>query len=273
MFTSIRRPRSLRLLAAVGATLIGLAVGSDGWAGSDSAKKQETWNWSGTLASGLTLEINGVNGKIEATQSAGDKVEVVAEKYGKHSDPAEVKIEVVQDSDGITICAVYPGKGNSCKSGESHSHTKDNDVSVDFTVKVPAGVIFSANTVNGAIHTEALSGPIRARTVNGSCEIETAQSGEASTVNGSVKATIGRLSSKDKLDFQTVNGSITLHLPDAFDAVLDGSTVNGSIETDFPMTVSGKWGPRSVHGTIGRGGAQLNASTVNGSIRLKKNSL
>jgi hypothetical protein len=39
------------------------------------------------------------------------------------------------------------------------------------------------------------------------------------------------------------------------------------------MTVSGKWGPRSVHGTIGRGGAKLNASTVNGSIRLKKNSL
>jgi hypothetical protein len=30
MLTSIRRPRSLRLFAAIGATLIGLAVGSDG---------------------------------------------------------------------------------------------------------------------------------------------------------------------------------------------------------------------------------------------------
>ena len=26
------------------------------------------------------------------------------------------------------------------------------------------------------------------------------------------------------------------------------------METDFPVTVSGKWGPRNMHGTVGRGG-------------------
>jgi DUF4097 and DUF4098 domain-containing protein YvlB len=206
--------------------------------------------------------------------STGDKVEVVADKSGKKDDPSTVRIEVVQDSDGITICAVYPGQGSDC-TGKSKSSSSNNhsDVSVEFTVKVPAGVTFAANTVNGGVTARSLAGPVRAHTVNGGCDIETQQSGEASTVNGSVKATLGRVSAKEKLDFSTVNGSITLHLPDALDADLEGSTVNGSIETDFPVTISGKWGPRSVHGTIGRGGAKLNASTVNGSIRLRKQSI
>ena len=271
MLATIARPRALRLLAAIGATLIGLAVGSDGWAGSDG-RKHETWNWSGTLAAGRTLEINGVNGDIDAGPSTGNRVEVVADKSGKRSDPATVKIEVVEDSDGITICAVYPGQGSACTGSRKGSSWRNHsDVSVQFTVKVPAGVTFAANTVNGGVTARSLEGPVRAHTVNGSCEIETVGGGEAATVNGNVRATLGRLSQSDRLDFSSVNGNITLNLPASFDADLEGSTVNGSIETDFPVTVSGKWGPRNMHGTVGRGGAKLSASTVNGSIRLRKN--
>jgi hypothetical protein len=268
MLRSIVRPRTLRLLAAIGATLIGIAVGSDSWAG-EPVLKHETWNWNGTLAAGRTLAIHGVNGEIVAEPSTGDKVEVAAEKSSKKDNTAEVKLEVVQDSDGITICAVYPGQGSAC-TGKSHSSSwhKNNDTQVDFHVKVPAGVTFEANTVNGGVTTRALSGPVNAHTVNGSCEIETAASGEASTVNGNVRATLGKVPAGEKLDFSSVNGSITLRLPSAFDADLTGSTVNGSISTDFPVTVQGKWGPRSMHGTIGKGGAKLNASTVNGSIKL-----
>jgi len=47
--------------------------------------------------------------------------------------------------------------------------------------------------------------------------------------------------------------------------------VNGSIETDFPLTVTGRLGPRRVTGTIGNGGRRLALETVNGSIRLRKN--
>lgn len=270
MLSNLTRPRPLRLLAAIGATLIGLAVGRDGWAGSDGGRRHEAWNWSGTLAAGRTLEINGVNGDISAEPSSGDRIEVVADKSGKRSDPATVKIEVVQDSDGITICAVYPGQGSACTGDKGSSWKNHSDVSVDFTVKVPAGVVFAANTVNGGVTARALNGPVRAHTVNGSCDIETSRSGEAATVNGNVNATLGQVAANDHLDFSSVNGSITLRLPQRFDADLEGSTVNGSIETDFPVTVSGKWGPRNMHGTVGRGGAKLNASTVNGSIKMTK---
>jgi len=46
--------------------------------------------------------------------------------------------------------------------------------------------------------------------------------------------------------------------------------VNGDLVTDFPLLVTGKFGPRHLHGTIGKGGRQLSLSTVNGSIRLRK---
>ncbi len=266
MFGMLRRPRDLRLFAAIGATLIGLVYGSGSWAASSG--NHESWNWSGTLAAGRTLEINGINGWIEAVPSTGNRVEVSADKHGRRDDPSSVRIEVVQDSDGITICAVYPGKSSPCTGGGSSLWHRNNDVQVDFTVRVPAGVTFAANTVNGRVSARSLAGPVRAHTVNGACEIETSSSGEAATVNGSVRATLGRVPADEKLDFSTVNGSITLALPAHLDADVHGSTVNGSIVTDYPVTVSGRWGPRSMHGTIGKGGAKLNASTVNGSIKL-----
>jgi len=270
MLSTLARPRSLRLLAAIGATLIGLAVGTDGWAGS-GVRRHEAWNWSGTLAAGRTLAIHGVSGNITAEPSSGNRVEVVADKSAWRSDLASVKIEVVEDSDGITICAVYPGQGSPCTGARKGSSWRNrSDVTVDFKVRVPAGVSFAANTVNGDVEARSLDGPVRAHTVNGSCDIETVRSGEAATVNGNVRARLGRLDDRDRLDFSCVNGNITLDLPASFDADLEGSTVNGSIETNFPVTVSGKWGPKNMHATVGRGGAKLSASTVNGSIRLRR---
>jgi len=266
--------RSKRWGAAVasvvlaGALAAGLFVAAASHAG-DDGRKHESWSWTGTLSSGQ-LEINGVNGEIVAEPGTGDKVEVTADKSGRRSDPAEVKIDVVKDSDGITICAVYPGAGNACEPGDHSSHTHNNDVEVNFHVLVPGGVRFSANTVNGGVKVHGLSGPVKAHTVNGGCDIETSSSGEAATVNGGVHAVLGKVPASGKLDFSTVNGSITLLLPDDLSADVEGSTVNGGIESDFPVTMSGRWGPRSMHGTIGKGGAKLTASTVNGSIRLAR---
>jgi len=46
--------------------------------------------------------------------------------------------------------------------------------------------------------------------------------------------------------------------------------VNGDISTDFPITVTGKFGKRKLNGTVGSGGRLLEMNTVNGGIELKK---
>src|SRR5213080_5296998 len=115
-----------------------------------AAPAQGEFHWKGKVAPGKAIEIKGVNGDVRAVAGSGD-VEVTAVKHARRSDPAEVKIEVVQDEDGVTICAVYPSDGrreNRCEAGEGgHMDVRDNDVVVDFTVRVPASVRFVGKTV------------------------------------------------------------------------------------------------------------------------------
>ncbi len=229
------------------------------------AAAQGEFHWKGQLAAGKTIEIKGVNGDIDAVAGSGE-VEVTAVKHAHRSDPDEVKIEVVQHEDGVTICAVYPSDGareNTCETGEhGHMSTHDNDVRVNFTVRVPAGVRFVGHTVNGEVEAANLSGDVEAHSVNGSIRVSTSGSAEASTVNGSITASMGRAQWTDALEFHTVNGGITLNLPANVSTEVRASTVNGDIETDFPLMVTGRLGPRRVTGTIGSGGRRLALETA-----------
>ncbi|HXE58948.1 MAG TPA: DUF4097 family beta strand repeat-containing protein [Gemmatimonadales bacterium] len=237
---------------------------------------QDEFRWSGRLAAGKVVEIKGVNGDVSATAAGGNEVEVVAVKSARRSDPAEVEIKVVEHANGVTICAVYPTprrarRENVCAPGdEGHMGTEDNDVSVRFTVRVPAGVRFVGRTVNGDVEAAALAADVEAHTVNGGVSVSTKGHARASTVNGSIVATMGRAAWADELEFETVNGGITLTLPAELDTEVHASSVNGDVESDWPLTVKGRFGPRRVDGVIGKGGRSLHLGTVNGTIRLRK---
>lgn len=236
----------------------------------------EDFQWRGRVAPGKTVEIKGVNGAIDASAAAGDEVEVTASKRGRRSDPGSVRIEVVEHAGGVTICAVYPdvdGRRNECRAGDGgRMNTRDNDVDVHFTVKVPGGVAFAPRTVNGDVEASGLEGDVEARTVNGSIQVSTTGRAEAQTVNGSIRANAGRADWSGEAEFKTVNGSITVTLPSSTAADVRAETVNGEIETDFALTVSGRVSRRRLSGTIGGGGRSLEMETVNGSIHLKKSS-
>jgi DUF4097 and DUF4098 domain-containing protein YvlB len=103
--------------------------------------------------------------------------------------------------------------------------------------------------------------------VNGDVNVDTrggTVSGE--TVNGSVKASMGSSGTGD-MRFRTVNGGIEITTPSAFNADVRLSTLNGSIDTKFSLNFDRR--RRHADGSVGSGGRQLNASTVNGSISLQ----
>jgi hypothetical protein len=236
-------------------------------------QQQDEFRWTGTLASGKTLEIRGVNGEILAERATGSEIEVLAHKSGHRDDPAEVKVEVVPHDGGVTICAVYPASGghaNECRPGGGENHVDNNDVQVDFTVRIPDGVRLEAATVNGDVTVKDVGGDVVAETVNGDVDVATRGAAEASTVNGGITASLGRADWTGRMRFNTVNGSITIEVPAGLGARFEASTVNGDIETDFPITVQGKFGARTLKGTIGDGGRDLELETVNGSIRIRK---
>ena len=108
------------------------------------------------------------------------------------------------------------------------------------------------------------------RMMNGDITVETTSFANATTVNGSIDATVGSTDWRGDAEFETVNGGITVDLPAGASMDVDASTVNGSMSTDFPLTIRGKWGPRRMSGTIGQGGRTLSMSTVNGSMSLRR---
>jgi hypothetical protein len=241
-----------------------------------AASAADEFRWSGRIAQGRTIEVRGINGDVRAEPSSGSEVEVTAVKSARRSDPKEVEIRVVEHGNGVTICAVYPstdpGSPNECSPEGGQMNVRNNDVEVQFRVRVPQGVRFSGRTVNGGIETGALGSDVDAKTVNGSIVVSSAGVARAKTVNGSITASLGRADWSGPLEFKTVNGAITLDLPSDTSADVRAETLNGEISTDFPLTILGRISRRHLNGTIGSGGRELSLKTVNGSIRLRRTS-
>ena len=239
-----------------------------------SAQAQD-FQWRGSVAQGRAIEIKGVNGDIRAEPAGGNDVEVIGEKRGRRDNPDSVRIEVVPHAGGVTVCAVYPSRDgqrpNECAPGDGgRMNVQNNDVTVNFTVRVPAGVTFIGTTVNGGVEANRLHGDVALKTVNGSVAFSTTGGARAATVNGSIKGEMGRADWTDTLEMRTVNGGITLTLPPTLNTDVKASTVNGDIHTDFPITATGRITRRRVEGTIGGGGRLLSLESVNGSITLKR---
>lgn len=242
------------------------------------AQESTGWDWKGELGAGRTVYLRNINGAVRIEAGTGNTVEVRAVKRWRRGDPDEVRIEARMAGSGngdVIICALW-GERASCDENGYHSNrdrstsSRNNDVSVQFTVRVPRNARVDASTVNGELVIGGVNGNIEASTVNGDVEaLSNAGRVRASTVNGSilVRTTVPE---SDDLEYSTVNGSVTLELPANTNADVHLSTVNGRISTDFPMTLDGSINPRRIRATIGNGGPRLRVSTVNGSVRLRK---
>jgi hypothetical protein len=219
-------------------------------------------------------------------------VHVTAEKRSNGREMDDIHFEVVQAGGNVTICAIWNSRSR-CEDGgmEQIRRGGNNEThsTVKFTVRVPrsvkvgahsvnggvavrdVGAEVEATTVNGGVNVRNAAGPVRATTVNGGVDVNTAAGPvSASTVNGNVDARMTTLQGDDDMSFKTVNGSVAIYVPERFDADFRFDTVHGGIDSDFPMTISGRWGPRHASGKIGNGGRDLRASSVNGSIELRK---
>ena len=238
------------------------------------AAQAQDFEWRGGIDQGGALEVHGVNGRIEAVAGTGRQVVVTAEmREGSKGSVDDVTIDVVEHAGGVVICAMYPtrpGKReNRCAPGDTRLNNYENDTRVDFRIEVPAGVDLVAGTVNGDVEVRGIAGDVNASTVNGDVEVESGGNAEASTVNGSIRASMAS-DLQDDLRFKTVNGSVTVSLPAGANADVEAATINGSLESDFPLTVQGRFSNRRMRGTIGDGGHVLLLETVNGSVTIRR---
>jgi len=233
------------------------------------------WNWRGQIPSGRHIEIKGISGDIRATASSGSEVVVTATKIGQPRDVAAVSIDVVTGSSGMTICAVYPSipgwPANSCEPGEAGNmsvrHESGANVTVEFKVEVPEGVVFIGRTLSGDILASELHSDAFAHSMAGDIHISTTRLAGAKTLWGTVVATVGLADWQRDLEFSTLTGDIRLTVPAATNAVVHATSQSGAVTSDFQL---GQVMPSSLHGTLGTGGPTLTLSTLAGNVALKR---
>lgn len=231
----------------------------------------EKFEKSYAISSGGTVSLENVNGDVKIATWDKNEVKVEAVKSADSKEALdELKIEVDASGDRVSINTLYP---------ESEDGHRGNHESVDYVLTVPGNVnLDRIKTVNGKIEISGVGGDASVSTVNGEIKAEGLKgSCELKTVNGNLEADLSALSPGHEVEMKSVNGTVTIHLPDKADANIKASTTVGGISNDFGFETSRDAKEHSwvkvgdnLRGKLGNGGAKITLETVNGNIRILK---
>lgn len=239
--------------------------------GISGGRATETWSRTYRMAENGRFELVNVNGRITAEPAGGTEVVVEGRKTAKaRSDEGAkellAKLEIREEVGGSTVrVESRPPRLSGFSSHE-----------VEWTVKVPKGVILDLRTVNGGVRLNDLSNEIHAKTTNGGVKGEGIVPSviEASAVNGGVEFTLGApLETTDAIELETVNGGVSLDLPSDSKATIAARCVNGGVRvSDLEIARDEQSNDferkRRLNGTINGGGAKVNLNTTNGGVQL-----
>src|SRR5687767_1218460 len=239
-----------------------------------TGKATDTWSRTYTVQPGGRFELINVNGRITAEQTDGKDVVVEGRRTAKaRSDEAAkemlAKLEIREEVGGSTVRVESRPPRMSGFGGHE----------IEWTVKVPKGLIVDFRTTNGGVRMNGLSGEMHAKVTNGGVKgvglvIDTL---EASVVNGGVEIELGApLDATDAVELTTVNGGVTFLLPSESKAAITARAVNGGVRASDDLKIeredesTERESRRRLTGTMNGGGARVNVSTTNGGVRLSR---
>jgi len=226
------------------------------------------------------LAISNVAGDITVTGGGGEEVSIEAVKHarGSRAELDRVHIEVSERPGRVEVRTEY----------DRNWDDRGGNVSVDYTVSVPASAAVEVKSVSGSVKVSNVQGVVRAESVSGDVvtsatpkvELAKTVSGDvsldgvtsdgdlsAASVSGSVSA---RGVKARGLDLGTVSGTITIS--NAACDRLDSKSVSGTIEYSGTIAKAGRYNINTHSGTIrltlsGSTGFELTANTFSGNVR------
>jgi DUF4097 and DUF4098 domain-containing protein YvlB len=268
MHTMTMRARFARLVVPV-VFLSAAAAGCDIAMAHLNEKETAEWRRTYQLDPGGRVEISNVNGKIDVEPSAGNTVEVIAEKTARAASQEAAKealgrIEIVETASPSAIrieTKVQRVSGGLMSRGNQQVH---------YIVKVPAGAEVNFRTVNGGIELAGLKGRINAETTNGGIKArEVSGYIDATTTNGGVEVELAQLS-ESGVKLGCTNGGIDLRLPASSKATISARVANGGIDTSgLQIETNGETSRRRLDGRMNGGGAHIDIEGTNGGIRIR----
>jgi DUF4097 and DUF4098 domain-containing protein YvlB len=128
------------------------------------------------------------------------------------------------------------------------------------------------NSGDGAIEATGLDGRLNATTSDGHITVQGRfDQLDLRSGDGKVEADVAPASKmQSSWTVRSGDGSVRLRLPQDFASDLDLRTGDGHITLDFPVTVSGRMSPSTLHGKLNGGGQLLEVRTSDGSISLER---
>jgi len=231
------------------------------------ATVQKEFDQTYALAATGQIRLDNLNGKVRIFGWDRAEVKVEAVKLADSEEELEaVKIVIDSKPDQIRIHTKYP-------SAKWSLWKRNNSTTVEYDIKVPSqAVLEEINNVNGRVEIQGVHGRVHASTVNGKLMVEglTADA-DLGSVNGCVLAAFDNLDAVKRASLKTVNGRVTVTLPPDANADISAHTLNGGIHSDSDLPAKKHWpGGTDLHGTLGKGGTQIHAETVNGSIQMQR---
>lgn len=275
----MRNLSMLALTLAVGLSVAGCDIqagnGGDFKIDFASGKATDTWSRTYKVPSTGRFELINVNGKITAEPTDGAEVVVEGRRTAKGRSDEQAK-------EMLAKLEIREEVGESTVRVESRPPrmTGFGGHEIEWTIKVPKGVIVDLRTTNGGVRLNNLSNEIHAKTTNGGVRGEniTPSVIEASAVNGGVEFNLGApLDSSDSVDLETVNGGVTLEMPSESKATIAARCVNGGVNVDGLEIAREEQASdfdkrRRLNGTMNGGGANVKMNTTNGGIHLSRSS-
>ncbi len=239
--------------------------------GISAGKAEDTWTRTYTLADKGRLELINVNGRITAEPATDDKVTVEGRRTAKGStDEAAkdnlAKMEIREEVSGDRVRVESRPPRLSGLAGHE----------IEWTIKVPAGVVVDLRTVNGGVRINGLSGEVHAKTTNGGVKGNNVSASilEVSSVNGGIEFEFsGALAANASVDLETVNGGVEVSLPASSKVTISARAVNGGVRVDDldvqrSEEATSFDSKRRLEGTLNGGGAKVTISTTNGGVRI-----
>jgi len=203
--------------------------------------------------------IHNLYGDVRIT--AWDRDEVLVQAIKKSNDPRQLEdAHIVVDSSGslVSIHTQYAGAD------------AEHPASVEYRITVPRTAnLENVKLVNGGLSISGLEGSIKASSVNGSIKAERlGGQADLSTVNGHLEADFERISPANSISLSSVNGPITLSIPNGAGAQLMAHNLSGGIDSEFGHVWRASGGHR-LRTIVNRGGAQIRVNNVNGGISIR----
>jgi hypothetical protein len=265
-----------------------LLLANTGIAG-ERVEQSNTWTETFPVtASSPTLDIENIWGDVRVRPGkAGEIVVTISEKRSAPDQERfdrsleTLKLNTESDDNGVAFYV-----GTSDRNWHGKNRCRDCRVEYQFDVEVPANARLDVSTVNdGRIDVADIVGSVSAANVNGPISVTGMHGCEAlNSVNGEVD--IGFATPPgDNCTIETVNGDITLELPENSDFDLAMDLFNGRLLTQLPVDSLAL--PATVEHTesngrhqykiaqqagvrIGAGGPLFTISSINGDIRIQK---